>query len=145
MPFDLSLPAYAAFALAGIALLSRFGWPQLRLRAYNQVHGGLRVIEIALSLSRVGACSGAPRIFEPILAVRRATRRAFQAAFQRVAIGAAVPAAVPKNANTNRHERVLMEAQPEVQKAAVAAIDTAPKARTCAECVVYVTLKFRNS
>ena len=38
MPFDLSLPAYAAFAIAVIALLCRFGWPQLRFRA--PVHHG---------------------------------------------------------------------------------------------------------
>jgi len=145
MPFDLSLPACAAFAIAAIALLSLFGWPQLRLRAYNQVHGGLRVIEIALVLSRAGAAGGASRIFEPILAVGRATRRAFQAAFQRLALGAAVPAAVQKNVDTNRRERLLMQAQPGVQKAAPAAIERAAGAGTCAECVVYVTLKFRNS
>jgi hypothetical protein len=147
MPFDLSLPAYAAFAIAGIALLSRFGWPQLRLRTYNEVHGGLRIIEIALSLSRAGAAGGAPapRIFEPILAAGRAARRTFQGALQRLALGAAVPAAVQKNVDTNRRERLLMEAQPEVQKAAPAAIDRAAGAGACAECVVYVTLKFRNS
>jgi hypothetical protein len=145
MPFDLSLPAYAAFAIAGIALLSRFGWPQLRLRAYNKVHGGLRVIEIALVLSRTGAAGGAARIFEPILAAGRAIRRAFQATFQRPALGAAVPAAVQKNVDTNKRERLLMEAQPEVQKAAPAAIDRVAGAGACAECVVYVTLKFRNS
>jgi hypothetical protein len=147
MPFDLSLPAYAAFAIAAIALLSRFWWPQLRLRTYNEVHGGLRIIEIALSLSRAGAAGGAPapRIFEPILAAGRAARRALQAAFQRPALGAAVPAAVQKNIDPNRRERLLMEAQSEVQKAAPAAIDRAAGTGACAECVVYVTLKFRNS
>jgi hypothetical protein len=145
MPFDLSLPAYAAFAIAGIALLSRFGLPQLRLRTYNQIHGGLRVIEIALVLSHAGAAGGAPRIFEPILAVARAARRAFLATFQRPALGAAVPAAVQKNVDTKQRERLLMDAQPEVQKASPPAIDRAAGAGACAECVVYVTLKFRNS
>jgi hypothetical protein len=143
MPFDLSLPAYAAFILAGLALLSRFGWPHLRLRAYNQVHGGLRVIEIALVLSHAGATSGAPRMFEPILAAGRATRRAFQATFQRPALGAAVPAAAQKT--TNKREPLLMEVQPEVKKAPPAAVDRAAGAGAYAECVVYVTLKLRNS
>jgi hypothetical protein len=137
MPFDLSLPAYAAFAIAGIAVLSRFGWPQLRLRTYNKVHGGLRVIEIALILSHAGAAG--PRAFATVFAAGRMARRAIAAAFRRPAPGAAVPAAVQEN----MHERLLMEAQPEVKKAVPAAIDRA--ARGCAECVVYVTLKFGNS
>jgi hypothetical protein len=58
MPFDLSLPIYAvsaAAAIALVALLRRLGWPHIRLRTYNQLHGGLRVVEVALILS--GAAS----------------------------------------------------------------------------------------
>ena len=52
MPFDLSLPLFAALGLALGALVTYFGWPHIRVRTYNKTHGDLRVIEVALMLSR---------------------------------------------------------------------------------------------
>jgi hypothetical protein len=52
MPFDLSLPLFAATGLALAALLTYFGWPHIRVRTYNKTHGDLRVIEVALMMSR---------------------------------------------------------------------------------------------
>lgn len=57
MPFD--LPMSAVFVLAAVvtalALLGLLGWPRLRLRTHNQTYGRLRMIEIALILSRAAA------------------------------------------------------------------------------------------
>jgi hypothetical protein len=52
MPFDLSLPLIAASALAVAALITWLGLPHIRVRTYNKTHGDLRVIELALMLSR---------------------------------------------------------------------------------------------
>jgi hypothetical protein len=52
MPFDLSLPLVAAAALAVAALVSWLGLPHIRVRTYNKTHGDLRVVEVALMLSR---------------------------------------------------------------------------------------------
>jgi hypothetical protein len=52
MPFDLSLPLFAASGLALAAVVTYFGWPHIRVRTYNKTHGDLRVIEVALMLSR---------------------------------------------------------------------------------------------
>ena len=52
MPFDLSLPLFAASGLALAAVVTYFGWPHIRIRTYNKTHGDLRVIEVALMLSR---------------------------------------------------------------------------------------------
>ena len=52
MPFDLSLPFVAATALAVAALITWLGLPHIRVRTYNKTHGDLRVIEVALMLSR---------------------------------------------------------------------------------------------
>ncbi len=52
MPFDLSLPFLAATGLALAAIVTYFGWPHIRVRTYNKTHGDLRVIEVALMLSR---------------------------------------------------------------------------------------------
>lgn len=52
MPFDLSLPLFAATGLALAAVVTYFGWPHIRVRTYNKTHGDLRVIEVALMLSR---------------------------------------------------------------------------------------------
>ncbi len=52
MPFDLSLPLLAATGLALAAIVTYFGWPHIRVRTYNKTHGDLRVIEVALMLSR---------------------------------------------------------------------------------------------
>jgi hypothetical protein len=52
MPFDLSLPLFAAAALAVAALITWLGLPHIRVRTYNKTHGDLRVIEVALMLSR---------------------------------------------------------------------------------------------
>jgi hypothetical protein len=52
MPFDLSLPLFAAFGLALGAVVTYFGWPHIRIRTYNKTHGDLRVVELALILSR---------------------------------------------------------------------------------------------
>jgi hypothetical protein len=51
MPFDLSLPLFAAFGLTLGAVVTYFGWPRIRLRTYNKTHGDLRVVELALILS----------------------------------------------------------------------------------------------
>ena len=48
MPFDLSLPIYAAASVGLVAAAHFFARPHIRLRTYNKVHGGLRVVEIAL-------------------------------------------------------------------------------------------------
>ena len=52
MPFDLSLPLFAATGLALAALVTYWGWPHIRVRTYNKTHGDLRVIEVALMMSR---------------------------------------------------------------------------------------------
>ncbi len=52
MPFDLSLPLVAATALAVAAFITWVGLPHIRVRTYNKTHGDLRVIEVALMLSR---------------------------------------------------------------------------------------------
>lgn len=52
MPFDLSLPLVAATVLALAALVTWLGLPHVRVRTYNKTHGDLRVIEVALMLSR---------------------------------------------------------------------------------------------
>jgi hypothetical protein len=52
MPFDLSLPLVAATVLAVAALVTWLGLPHIRVRTYNKTHGDLRVIEVALMLSR---------------------------------------------------------------------------------------------
>ncbi len=52
MPFDLSLPLFAASGLALAAVVTYLGWPHIRVRTYNKTHGDLRVIEVALMLSR---------------------------------------------------------------------------------------------
>jgi hypothetical protein len=54
MPFELSLPLFAASGLALGALVTYFGWPHIRMRTYNKTHGDLRVVEIAFMLSRSG-------------------------------------------------------------------------------------------
>jgi hypothetical protein len=59
MPFDLSLPLFAATGLALAALVTYWGWPHIRVRTYNKTHGDLRVIEVALMMSR------SPRPFLP--------------------------------------------------------------------------------
>jgi hypothetical protein len=52
MPFDLSLPLVAATALALAAVITWLGLPHIRVRTYNKTHGDLRVVEVALMLSR---------------------------------------------------------------------------------------------
>ncbi len=55
MPFDLSLSAAAILACGLLAVLAAFiylGFPHIRVRTYNQTHGGLRVAEVAFILSR---------------------------------------------------------------------------------------------
>jgi hypothetical protein len=59
MTFDLSLPIYAASGLTLLAAFTYFGWPRIQLRTYNKIYGGLRVLEIALILSR-SARAGQP-------------------------------------------------------------------------------------
>jgi hypothetical protein len=54
MPFDLSLPLFAASGLAIGAAVTYFGIPHLRMRTYNKTYGALRVIEIAFMLSGPG-------------------------------------------------------------------------------------------
>ena len=60
MPFDVTLPIYAVSALALVAALTlrRLDWarrlvrvPRIQVRAQNERHGALRVIELALVLS----------------------------------------------------------------------------------------------
>ncbi len=46
MPFDLSLPLFAASGLALAAVVTYFGWPHIRVRTYNKTHGDLRVINM---------------------------------------------------------------------------------------------------
>jgi hypothetical protein len=60
MPFDLSLPLVAATGLAIAALITWVGLPHIRVRTYNKTHGDLRVIEVALMLSRSPV-----RLFQP--------------------------------------------------------------------------------
>ena len=45
-------PLVAATALALAALITWLGLPHIRVRTYNKTHGDLRVIEVALMLSR---------------------------------------------------------------------------------------------
>jgi hypothetical protein len=54
MPIELTLPIYAVSAVALAAALTFTGWlplPRVRLRAQNEKHGPLRVIELALVMS----------------------------------------------------------------------------------------------
>jgi hypothetical protein len=60
MPFDFTLPIYAVSALALVAALTwarrlvpvpRIKVPRIQVRAQNERHGALRVIELALVLS----------------------------------------------------------------------------------------------
>jgi hypothetical protein len=58
MPFDVTLPIYAVSALALVAALT---WarrlvpvPRIQVRAQNEKHGALRVIELALVMSPAG-------------------------------------------------------------------------------------------
>ncbi len=54
MPIELTLPITAVSALALAAALTFTGWlplPRVRLRAQNEKHGPLRVIELALVMS----------------------------------------------------------------------------------------------
>jgi hypothetical protein len=54
MPIELTLPITAVSALALAAALNFTGWlplPRVRLRAQNEKHGPLRVIELALVMS----------------------------------------------------------------------------------------------
>jgi hypothetical protein len=55
MPFDLTLPIYAVAALAFAGVLAWTGRiipvPRIKVRAQNEKHGPLRVIELALVLS----------------------------------------------------------------------------------------------
>ncbi len=61
MPFDVTLPIYAVSALALVAALTwarrlvpvpHIKVPRIQVRAQNERHGGLRVIELALVLSQ---------------------------------------------------------------------------------------------
>jgi hypothetical protein len=58
MPFDVTLPIYAVSALALIAALTcarrLVPVPRIQVRAQNEKHGALRVIELALVLSPAG-------------------------------------------------------------------------------------------
>jgi hypothetical protein len=60
MPFDLSLPLVAATGLALAALITWIGLPHVRVRTYNKTHGDLRVVEVALMLSRSSVRSFLP-------------------------------------------------------------------------------------
>jgi len=52
MPFDLSLPLVAATVLALAGLVTWLGVPNIRVRTYNKTHGDLRVVEVAVIMSR---------------------------------------------------------------------------------------------
>jgi hypothetical protein len=58
MPFDVTLPIYAVSTLALVAVLTCARWlvpvPRIQVRAQNERHGALRVIELALVLSPAG-------------------------------------------------------------------------------------------
>jgi hypothetical protein len=56
MPFDVTLPIFAVSALALVAALwaGRLAVPRIQMRAQNEKHGALRVIELALVLSPAG-------------------------------------------------------------------------------------------
>jgi hypothetical protein len=64
MPFELSLPIFAASGVAFCAVMTYLGWPHIRIRTYNKIHGGLRVVEIAFILSRA-ARARQPALGEP--------------------------------------------------------------------------------
>jgi hypothetical protein len=57
MPIDVTLPIYAVSALAVVAALAckgRLLVPRIQVRAQNEKHGQLRVIELALVMSPAG-------------------------------------------------------------------------------------------
>jgi hypothetical protein len=57
MPIDVTLPIYVVSALAVVAALAckgRLPVPRIRVRAQNEKHGPLRVIELALVMSPAG-------------------------------------------------------------------------------------------
>jgi hypothetical protein len=55
MPFDITLPIYLVFGFALVAALTcarrLVQVPRIQVRAQNEKHGALRVIELALVLS----------------------------------------------------------------------------------------------
>ena len=53
----LSLLLCATFIVVAVAVI-RFGWPTLRWRTYNEVHGDLRIIEIGVMMSGARTASG---------------------------------------------------------------------------------------
>jgi hypothetical protein len=62
MPFDVTLPISAVSVLALVAALAwtgRLVVPRIQMRAQNEKHGGLRVIELALVLSPAAAAKAA--------------------------------------------------------------------------------------
>jgi hypothetical protein len=65
MPFDLSLPLFAASGLALGAIVTYFGWPQIRMRTYNKMHGNLRVVEVAFILSNPARVRPPARLLNP--------------------------------------------------------------------------------
>ena len=59
MLVETALPIYAASAVALLAVATFLGRPHIRVRTHSECHNGLRVIEIALIVSRA-ARSRAP-------------------------------------------------------------------------------------
>lgn len=140
MPFN--LPILTASAIAVIAALSLLGWPRLRLRTYSHAHGGLRVVELALILSRSatrprGWWDGvrrlarrghafAPPVYGPAAAVDMECVRPCIARADALANSGAPTSGTPSAASMG---------------AATPIKGGATVGQAWAECVVYVTLK----
>jgi hypothetical protein len=142
MPFNLSI--LAASALIAIALVSLSGWPRLRLRTHSHAHGSIRVIELALILSRAafrprGWWSDLWRLAERAFA-RSLHEPAPAVSVEYVRPGKRRPDAVARSemAIMGRPSAPVNNMQPPVKGAA------AVGRRGWAECVVYVTLKVGN-
>jgi len=141
MPFNLSI--LAAFAVIAVALLSLSGWPRLRLRTHSHAHGSIRVIELALILSRAAF---RPRSWwSDLWRLAERTSRTFvrplhepapAVGVECIGQGKGLADAVARRemAIVGTPSAAANNAQPPIKGAAAVG-------RAWAECVVYVTLK----
>jgi hypothetical protein len=147
MSLGLWVPLCATFIIVTIAVL-RFGWPTLRWRSYNKVHGNMRIIEFAVMLSRAGVASR--YALGSFGAARRLVQRAPGALRGRPPRSANAAATLEETyadrySDTNPHPRHdAGERIGDATGAAPCAAVAPRRAAQAAECVIYVTLKVGN-
>jgi hypothetical protein len=133
----LSLLLCATFIVVAVAVI-RFGWPTLRWRTYNEVHGDLRIIEIGVMMSGAGTASG--YAFGSLGVPARLLQgisEAWRGRPARSANAAATATDAPR-----RTGRIAAEGLHPTGGGALACAPPMPP--RAAECVVYVTLKVGN-